>query len=193
MKKLLIFLALLSSFLHLQATFAQNVSFDDGTTWNCDQNFAPTPVRYRKLYSFYDTWNNGTSTNTYLNDYFVQYQNALFLGRGAAFPDGSLFDWTQEVRNAFYTVAPNSSMRVLSTLREDWGIAQKPATRSNPSLGQYDFMISYKINYDKSNNYPNTADDLSHVECQPYYVTWCGDGVKDSAYEQCDGNDALWT
>lgn len=191
MKKLLIFLTLLSSLFNLQATFAQNVSFDDGTTWNCDQNFAPTPVRYRKLYSFYDTWNNGTNTNTYLNDYFVQYQNASFLGRGAAFPDGSLFDWTQEVRNAFYTIAPNSSMRVLSTLREDWGIAQKPATRSNPSLGQYDFMISYKINYDKSNNYPNTADDVSHIECQPYYVTWCGDGVKDSAYEQCDGTDGL--
>lgn len=48
-------------------------------------------------------------------------------------------------------------------------------------------MIGYNISYDFSNNFPNKSDDISHVECQPYYVTWCGDGVKDDAYEQCDG------
>ncbi len=65
--------------------------------------------------------------------------------------------------------------------------------RSNPNIGQYDFMIAYQVFYDKSNNYPDTSDDISHVECQPYYVTWCGDGVRDSVYEQCDGTDGLGT
>lgn len=52
-------------------------------------------------------------------------------------------------------------------------------------------MIAYKIAYDKSNNYPDASDDISHVECQPYYVTWCGDGVVDPAYEQCDGSAGI--
>ncbi len=82
-------------------------------------------------------------------------------------------------------------MQVISTRYEDWGIVQKPAIRSNPIAGQYDFMIAYKIKYDKSNNYPDTSDDISHVECQPYYVTWCGDGILDSSYEQCDGTDGI--
>ncbi len=60
---------------------AQNVSFDDGTTWNCDQNFAPTPVRYNKLYSFFDTWHNNSSTNTYINNFYIKYQHASFLGQ----------------------------------------------------------------------------------------------------------------
>lgn len=47
-------------------------------------------------------------------------------------------------------------------------------------------MIAYDINYDRSNNYPDASDDISHKECQPYYVTWCGDGVVDNAYEVCD-------
>jgi hypothetical protein len=51
-------------------------------------------------------------------------------------------------------------------------------------------MIKYTVDYDSSNNYPNTSDDISHSECQYFSVTWCGDGVKDSGHEQCDPNDA---
>lgn len=47
-------------------------------------------------------------------------------------------------------------------------------------------MIAYDIGYDRSNNYPDASDDISHKECQPYYVTWCGDGVVDNGYETCD-------
>jgi hypothetical protein len=47
-------------------------------------------------------------------------------------------------------------------------------------------MIGYRIGYDISNNYPDASDDQYHIECQPYQVTWCGDGVVDAAYESCD-------
>ncbi len=79
MKKYIIFLLIVLFSSIGNQTFAQNVTFDDGTVWNCDQNYAPTPVRYWKLYSFYDTWNNGTSTNTYLNEHYIQYKNASYL------------------------------------------------------------------------------------------------------------------
>lgn len=47
-------------------------------------------------------------------------------------------------------------------------------------------MIGYRIGYDTSNNYPDATDDSYHVECQPYQVTWCGDGIIDASYESCD-------
>lgn len=50
-------------------------------------------------------------------------------------------------------------------------------------------MIYYDIDYDFSNNFPDTSDDRSHVECEYYSVTWCGDGVRDPGYEVCDPND----
>lgn len=69
-------------------------------------------------------------------------------------------------------------------------MVRHPTFRSN-GINQWDFLIGYKIDYDYSNNYPNATDDKSHVECQPYYVTWCGDGVRDPQYEQCDGTDGV--
>lgn len=81
MKKYILFLLTILTSLLGSQLFAQNMTFDDGTVWNCDQNFAPVAVRYWKLYSFNDTWNNNTNTNTYLNEYFVQYKNASYLSQ----------------------------------------------------------------------------------------------------------------
>lgn len=75
-------------------------------------------------------------------------------------------------------------MKVLSTYSADWRVVRHPTSRTIGS--NYDFMIAYKIDYDTSNNYPDASDDTSHVECQPYQVSWCGDGTVDSSYETCD-------
>jgi len=69
----------------------------------------------------------------------------------------------------------------LSTYKADWAVLNHPVVRTNN-----DFIIGYKVGYDFSNNYPDASDDIEHVECQPYYITWCGDGVIDAGYETCD-------
>lgn len=74
-------------------------------------------------------------------------------------------------------------MEVVNTYRADWGVINRPVTRIT---GGADIGIKYTIGYDFTNS-PSPADDTSHVECQPYYITWCGDGVVDAGYEQCDG------
>ena len=38
--------------------------------------------------------------------------------------------------------------------------------------------------------YDANGSRKTHTEYQPYEVTWCGDAVKDSGYEQCDPNDS---
>jgi hypothetical protein len=87
MKKILLSLFIVITISFSFSAFAQSVTFDDGASWTCDQYFSPTPVRYWKLYSFHDTWNNNTNQTTYLNEYKYQFQNASYLSRGAAFPD----------------------------------------------------------------------------------------------------------
>ena len=178
MKKYLLPIVLLAlGYMSATSAFAESVTFDNGTTWSCDQSFAPAPVRYWYNYTFHDSWNNPTSQNTYLNTFEIQYKNANYLSA-----DG-VFAWTDVLRTANFTVAPASSIVALTT-NPNWGVTRKPSTRA--VVSGYDFMIGYKIGYDKSNNYPDATDDIQHVECQPYYVTWCGDGIVDTEYETCD-------
>jgi hypothetical protein len=157
------------------------MTFDDGTTWNCDQNFAPVALRYQYQYGFNDTWNNPNNVPAYMNTYSVQYKNISYLSRGALWPNARSVYWTNAVTGNGYAVPPNSSTVVLSTYANDWAILSHPAVRTTN-----DFTIAYQIGYDYSNNYPDASDDISHVECQPYYITWCGDGTVDPAYETCD-------
>lgn len=84
-----------------------------------------------------------------------------------------------------YAIGPNQSVKALSTQDNNWRVVKHPTIRSTGSA--YDFMIAYKIGYDTSNNYPDASDDAYHTECQPYQVSWCGDGVVDAQYsESCD-------
>lgn len=182
MKKIFFLLVLILSSPSLIS--AQNMTFDDGTTWNCDQNFAPVPLRYQYQYEFYDVWNNPSNIPVYMNTRSIQYKNAGYLNMGQMWPNGSPVYWTNELVNNGYSVPANSSMKVLSTFADDWAILSHPLVRTTN-----DFTIAYKVGYDFSNNYPDASDDIEHVECQPYYITWCGDGVLDSAYEACDPND----
>lgn len=188
MKKINLILSLLT-FLVPSVGYMQNVTFDDGTTWNCDQNFSPVALRYQYQYRFFDTWNNPANVPAYMNTYGVRYKNSTYLSVGQTWPNGKgNVYWTDALRANGYAVPAHSSAEILSTYTNDWAILNHPTTRTGN-----DFMVAYQIGYDYSNNYPDASDDISHVECQPYYVTWCGDGVVDVGYETCDPADPAKT
>ncbi len=149
----------------------------------CDQVFDGWMLRYNYSYTFYDTWHNNANRNVYLNDYNVSFVNPSFLDKWGNFA------WTQQLRSSDFTVSPKTSMRVLETWAPKRKIANKPNVRTNGTRNSYDFGIEYTIKYDFSNNYPNATDDESHKECVYYSVSWCGDWVRDTAYETCDPND----
>lgn len=169
---------LLFSFILFALFSVPSYAFDQ-----CDQVFDGGILRYESAYRFFDTFNNGENKDAYLNEYWVGYENPSYLDKGGA------FWWTPAIKSSNYKVSKKSSMEVISTSSPNWKIAQHPTTRTKGTRSSYDFGISYTISYDFSNNYPNTADDISHKECVYYSVSWCGDGVLDSGYEQCDPND----
>lgn len=79
----MLFSMLLVSMMYMSTTYAaETVTFDDGTTWTCDQSFAPKTLRYGYYYGFFDTFTNQNAStyNNYINTYNVQYKNANYLG-----------------------------------------------------------------------------------------------------------------
>jgi hypothetical protein len=120
MKKTLLFSLLLSGFLAFQSVSAQNITFDDGATWKCDQFFDARPLRYMKTYQFYDEWINGENKSVYLNNYAVKYKNANYLSVGQLFSNNQEFYWTKLLVDSGYRVPPRSRMPVLSTFAQDW-------------------------------------------------------------------------
>lgn len=110
MKKFLLSIALIVlGCLSAIQVHAQSVTFDDSTTWTCDQYFAPAPVRYRYTHTFYDDFNNPTPMNLYLTTFAVQYKNASYLSA-----DG-VFAWTDTLRAAGFTSSPGTSVRAITT------------------------------------------------------------------------------
>lgn len=158
---------------------AKTIVFDDGKSLTCDQTFAPRTLRYSYYYGFHDDFRNpNTSTTYYINGFTINYKNGNYLNMGKP------FKLTDALKSSLHAVAPNQTMRILETGGDDWRVASHPATRTTGS--GYDFMIGYETKYDTSNNYPDASDDKSHIGCQPYQVSWCGDGMIDAAYETCD-------
>lgn len=86
MKKFFLLVTLL--FILPSFGYAQNMTFDDGATWNCDQNYAPVPLRYNYQYRFYDTWNNPASVPAYMNTYEVKYKDSTYMRAGQSWPNG---------------------------------------------------------------------------------------------------------
>jgi len=158
----------------------------------CDQTFEWTILRYDKWYKFYDTWHNNTSKDTFINTRSIRFLdswNSNELMTSSYLDPGSAFDWTQELKNNKFKVGAGTSMRIIETWPTNWRISKTPINRTNATKNSHDFMIYYKVAYDQSNNYPNSSDDVSHVECKYYSVSWCWDWVKDAWYEVCDPKD----
>jgi cysteine-rich repeat protein len=156
----------------------------------CDQIFENNFVRYNYSYDFFDSINNSKawSADLYLNTWQVDYNNPEFLNKWVPHANWKDFDWTKAVKDAWNKIIKwTNNLKILSTKASDWQIAKHPTTRTPAKVANHDFMISYKIGYDYTNNYPDASDDAYLTECAYYSVTWCGDWVTDTKYwEQCD-------
>ncbi len=142
--KFLLFSLLLSGLFSFQSVSAQDITFDDGATWKCDQFFAARPLRYMKQYRFFDDVNNNTKSSIYLKSFSVKYKNGNYLSVGQLFDNGREFDWTADVVNRKFVVPAKTSLRAISTRNIDWGIVRHPNVRSN-GINQWDFLIGYNI------------------------------------------------
>jgi len=145
----------------------------------CDNIFEGTVLRYNKGYRFYQEFEAG-DRDIFMNRYNVYFENPQYLDQG------SKFDWTQDLKNRKYRIKANSSMRIFSTGKVPWRIAKHPKRRTNATVESHDFVIKYKVDYDYSDTPKDRSDDKTVVDCKYYSVSWCGDGIVDKKYEECE-------
>ena len=144
----------------------------DAKIENCDNIVEGNFVEYNKGYGFWLTWNNDGDRDAYLNNGDVNFLNGNFIDRGKLFENGIGIDWTQELKDAKYRVAPHSSMKVLSTKANDWLIDERPKVETNATVGSFDFMIMYAITYDYTDTPEDKSDDITYTNCALYSVRW---------------------
>lgn len=141
----------------------------------CDQFFTGS-LRYGQQYTFYDNISNTTPyplTNIRFRNLVVEqfdYNNS---------PTFPAFTGTTWFAQQGFIIPPGTlNQRFVETVSK-YPILAVPATRSFENL-----KVFYTIGY-LSNGIPE-----KHIECAKYEITWCGDGVLDTAYgEVCDPND----
>ena len=172
-----------------QSFSAELVRFDDGTELQCSSVAPPRPLRYQYQYGFFDIYQNQSADQVYLHTFEVRYKDSKYLSQGERYPDGKLFAWTKELVDNGYKIQAHSSIKHISTYKSDWAVLNHPVSRRDAARLEYDFMVAYKYTYDFNNNEKDVSSHKQFVTCQPYYITWLGDGVVDSKYEKCDPLD----
>ena len=164
------------------------IKFDSGVSWECTKFHKPIPLRYGYQYGFFNSFNN-SSTTSYLHTFEVQFEKSIYLKAGEGLPNGNTFSWTKELLDGKYAVPAGKSEEVISTLKNDWAVLNHPKERASLDKNEYDFLIGFKLTFDFENNTSNKAGHFTDVACQPYYITWLGDGVVDEKFEICDPAD----
>jgi len=152
----------------------------------CDRNFGGTFLRYGYSYRFYETFTAG-NRDVYMNNYYVYFDNPEYLDKG------SNFRWTDDIKKRAYRIPAKESVTVYDSGKVKWRIVKHPLKRTNATVSSHDFVIKYKTIYDYSNTPNNKTDDKVRIDCKFYSVSWCGDGILDKSYEECepliDGKD----
>ncbi len=172
-----IFLILLGFFSVLASGLPEASAFD---TTGCNQVFAPQVLRYGSSYNFFDAYTNNNSYKHQVSGYpQVSYIEQYDYNASTSFPS---FGWSAALQSQGYQIYPGQSITAIESVGA-YSILGVPASRSADN-----FMIRYTIpEYYAEQSPGQWYGPYSHVECQPYEISWCGDGVVESAYgESCD-------
>jgi len=114
--------------------------------------------------------------------------------KGQFLADSNIWGFTNANENFLFTpwiigkkwIINTGERGIFMETQERYNINFAPATRNAKNL-----VMKYYIDYQ-----PVDAKGIlfgtrkTHLECQPYEITWCGDGIVDREYnETCDPND----
>jgi hypothetical protein len=160
------------------SSLANALSSDVGK--GCDKIAPIAYIRYNKSYIFSLKYKNANNYKHWLSDFSINYLADDQFNRGSV-PN---FDWSPELASN-PTILGGDEKKIIQS--STYFVASVPASRdSNP-----DIFLKYNfINYgDPDFNDKWTNGPTNRTDCQPYIITWCGDGVVDSAREVSDS----WT
>ena len=138
----------------------------------CDQNFTTQYIREWKSYLFGDKYKNLNDYNHWLSDFSYDFLADDNFNNWPA----PKFDWTPNFLSGDPVISGGVQKEVITS--SIYTVAKKPSIRDSIA----DIFLVYDIEYYGdpawNNSYSNGPDH--HTECQPYIITWCGDGVVDT-------------
>lgn len=127
------------------------------------------------MYTNHDTFAHRLRSFSIIFDEPYDYNNS---------PDIPNFNWTSRVLNDNYLVPAGAvDQRVIESTNQ-YQIRAVPPVRGPNNLN-----IRYTIFTENANG----GEAIAHTECQPYEISWCGDGVVDTQFgEPCDPAAEPW-
>ena len=149
-------------------------------TTGCNQVFPAEQLRVGYSYTF---WDDYTNNNTYKHGVSgfpsVVVAEQYDYNRSTSFP---AFGWDAALVGQGYEINPKQTIRAI-TATSKYSVIDRPPVRSPDNL-----VLRYTINFDAQNGvWGWWTGPYTHVECQPYEITWCGDGQSNEYYIDTKG------
>lgn len=172
----------------------------------CDQSFPVKKLRYWQAYVFNDTVTNDSWAPIQIKNFWLDF-NARWnfwtfvnerTGQTLNTSKDNLLshyaDWVLKQNKIIY---PGNNDVAVYTHRYEvvWipATANKNGTKSKYTESDrnlYDLFLVYRMRYNDIINWQVSSTLKEHTECQPYNISWCGDGIYDKEFnETCDPND----
>jgi hypothetical protein len=183
LKKILVF-ALLFGASAAHGQLASSTSSGQGIDIEtCDTIHSGGQLRHKKTYAFYLNFNNNGNVTKYLNKFDVDYaqpdikfeknensKNWYFLDAGGS------FEFSKEVKDRGYAVAPNSVIRAIEVGRYpdsenfwNWRVKNKGRGAAGTEK-DFDFALKYTLWVDTTDTPKDQTDDMQVVSCVFYGV-----------------------
>jgi hypothetical protein len=145
---------------------------------NCNITKPSEVLRYDYQYDFTNTFYNPDDYEKYLLEFTPTFIEEYDYNLG----ENPVFDWTSDVKSTRFIVSPKTNPKFITSTSK-YQIRAVPHVRSSNNL-----FVAYSINYEyESYAGSKVWRNKTYIACQPYEVSWCGDGVLDKAYgESCD-------
>jgi len=146
--------------------------------WTTTQDFPSVKLRHWYTYNFYDVV-NAQSKYIYVSDY----NWSTFSERNGDYNGWSnpLFGFTDSFLARNKQVNPYTSEKAFES-KSWYSINYHPLVRKSDNL-----FIKYQMQY-YTWEWTQRSAVKTHVENQPYEITWCGDGIRDNYVDQYSWN-----
>lgn len=145
----------------------------------CDETFPSRVLRFKYEYNFHQLYTNKNLYPHGLNKFSVEFIEKYDYNGSPEVPN---FQWTDKLKSMEYIIPANAKGFKIIESSNYYVIGFTPPVRQPGNL-----QINYTNTFYGEQTPGNWVGPVITVACQPYEISWCGDGVKDVEYgEDCD-------
>lgn len=156
--------------------YATNSVIFQGKTFQCDKVYESRTLRANHGYSLKLNFYNRGDTAVIIKSYKVNFD-------GMNYGDAPTYQFTDWIKAKKGIIEPKETGEILYS--SEYRISRIPEKRAFDNL-----LVRYDTGYKTVSNGKEIGFTKPYISCQPYAISWCGDGVLEQEYdEMCDPAD----